>query len=176
MTEAKLRVPTVAWMMVACSLPGLAGAADADDRRRPDRAQMHSARNESGLALTISTNGFIVTQRGRTGGARLARPPSEITVGAIVRMAEKDFAVVSCHDLQMADECAILEICNVRHGFRRAVDAFLAELDGMTLDQAIKAPRGKRAGGPLEIRVPLPDPSNPRRAPAAAGRRPQPSR
>ena len=124
----------------------------------------------------LSTNGFIVTQRGRTGGARLARPPSEITVGAIVRMAEKDFAVVSCHDLQMADECAILEICNVRHGFRRAVDAFLAELDGMTLDQAIKAPRGKRAGGPLEIRVPLPDPSNPRRAAAAAGRRPQPSR
>ncbi|HEY2560792.1 MAG TPA: cytochrome C [Caldimonas sp.] len=44
--------------MLACGLPGLA-AADDDDRRRPDRAQMHSARNDSGVMVTISTNGFI---------------------------------------------------------------------------------------------------------------------
>ena len=40
---------------------GLLSAARADDndRRRPDAAQMHSARNDSGVAVTISTNGFI---------------------------------------------------------------------------------------------------------------------
>jgi len=59
MTDGKLRARTVAWVMVACGLPGLAGAGDGDDRRRPDRAHMHSARNESGVAVTISSNGFI---------------------------------------------------------------------------------------------------------------------
>ena len=44
--------------MLACCLPGLARADD-DDRRRPDQPQMHAARNDSGVAVTISTNGFI---------------------------------------------------------------------------------------------------------------------
>ena len=33
--------------------------ADDDDRRRPQQPQLHSARNQSGVAVTISTNGFI---------------------------------------------------------------------------------------------------------------------
>ncbi|HEY4958246.1 MAG TPA: hypothetical protein VII31_10570, partial [Caldimonas sp.] len=36
-----------------------AARADDDDRRRPGVAQLHTARNDSGVALTISTNGFI---------------------------------------------------------------------------------------------------------------------
>jgi len=44
--------------LVLCSLPSLARADD-DDRRRPDRPQMLSARNDSGVAATISTNGFV---------------------------------------------------------------------------------------------------------------------
>ena len=59
MTDGKLRVYGVAWLMVACGLPSLAAAAEADDRQRPDRLQMHSARNESGVAVTLSSRGFI---------------------------------------------------------------------------------------------------------------------
>ena len=58
MGNGKVRTRTVAWMMLACGLTGMARADD-DDRRRPDRPQMHSARNDSGVAVTISTNGFI---------------------------------------------------------------------------------------------------------------------
>lgn len=35
---------------------------DDDDRRRPSIPQLHSARNDSGVAATISTNGFIDTR------------------------------------------------------------------------------------------------------------------
>ena len=59
MTDGKLRVYGVAWLMVACGLPSLAAAAEADDRQRPDRLQMHSARNESGVAVTLISRGFI---------------------------------------------------------------------------------------------------------------------
>ena len=55
-------------------------------------------------------------------------------------MAEKDFAVVPCHDSHDEPECAILPACNLKRGMRRAVEAFIAELDKMTLAQTITVP------------------------------------
>jgi Rrf2 family transcriptional regulator, nitric oxide-sensitive transcriptional repressor len=88
----------------------------------------------------LSQNGFIETLRGRSGGARLARPPREISIGAVVRMAEKDFAVVACHDPENPHHCVIFEACNLKRRMARAMDAFMGELDSMTLDEAIAAP------------------------------------
>lgn len=88
----------------------------------------------------LSKNGFVEAQRGRAGGVKLARPPDEISVGDLVRMAEKDFTVVPCHDSHDAPECAILPACNLKRGMRRAVEAFIAELDKMTLAQTITVP------------------------------------
>jgi Rrf2 family nitric oxide-sensitive transcriptional repressor len=88
----------------------------------------------------LSQNGFVEAVRGRSGGVRLARPPSEISVGQLVRMAEKDFAVVPCHDEGTTTHCAILPACNLKRGMRRAIDAFLRELDAMSLAETIMAP------------------------------------
>lgn len=88
----------------------------------------------------LSQHGFIETTRGRSGGARLARQPNQISVGAMVRMAEKDFAAVECHDTGRELTCAIHPVCNLKNGIRRAVDAFLYELDKMTLADTITAP------------------------------------
>ena len=93
----------------------------------------------------LSQNGFVAAVRGRAGGLRLARPPEEISVGQLVRMAEKDFAVVPCHDQGSDSHCAILPACNLKRGMRRAVEAFLRELDGMTLAQTITAPKAAAA-------------------------------
>jgi Rrf2 family nitric oxide-sensitive transcriptional repressor len=88
----------------------------------------------------LSKSGFVEAHRGRTGGVKLARSPDEISVGELVRMAEKDFAVVPCHDSHDEPECAILPACNLKRGMRRAVEAFIAELDKMTLAQTITVP------------------------------------
>lgn len=88
----------------------------------------------------LGQNGFIVTTRGRTGGAQLARAPEQISIGDIVRMAEEDFAVVACHDNAVPHGCHIFAACNLKRGLARAVDAFMAELDAMTLHDAITAP------------------------------------
>jgi len=58
MRHPKIRRRALMWAMFACALPGLAAAGD-DDRRAPESAQMHRAANDSGVAVTISTNGFI---------------------------------------------------------------------------------------------------------------------
>ncbi len=88
----------------------------------------------------LAQHGFIETVRGRAGGARLARPPGQISIGALVRMAEKDFSAAACHDVKRHITCAILPACNLRNGLRRAMDAFLHELDRMTLAEAIVTP------------------------------------
>lgn len=89
----------------------------------------------------LARQGFIETQRGRSGGMRLARPPEQISIGAVVRMAEEDFAVVACHDPKVPHGCAVFPACRLKVRLARAVEAFLAELDGMTLDEAVTTPR-----------------------------------
>jgi Rrf2 family nitric oxide-sensitive transcriptional repressor len=99
----------------------------------------------------LSQNGFVDAVRGRSGGVRLARPPSEISVGQLVRMAEKDFAVVPCHEEGTESQCAILPACNLKRAMRRAVDAFLVELDKVSLAETIAAP--EVAATLLNIRI-----------------------
>ena len=92
------------------------------------------------IVQELGQQGFIETQRGRPGGMRLARPAAEVSIGAVVRMAEKDFAVVACHDESQPHGCAVFPACRLKRRLAKAVEAFLAELDGMTLDEAIGAP------------------------------------
>lgn len=88
----------------------------------------------------LSINGLITTSRGRAGGARLARAPNEISVGQVVRLCEPDFALVECHEDGSQHACVMWQACNLKSAFRRAVDAFLLELDKMTLSDAITRP------------------------------------
>ncbi len=117
----------------------------------------------------LSQHGFVEAIRGRTGGVRLARPPDEISVGQLVRMAEKDFAVVPCHDTSTDSHCAILPACNLRRAMRRAVDAFIHELDKMTLAETITAPTVAASllhiegSGRDGVVVPVPAPGNQRK-------------
>jgi Rrf2 family nitric oxide-sensitive transcriptional repressor len=87
----------------------------------------------------LAQSGFIETTRGRAGGARLARAPSRISVGEVVRMAEKDFAVVQCHDVAIEPDCAVFQACNLKRGMSRALDAFMQELDKITFAEAVSA-------------------------------------
>lgn len=88
----------------------------------------------------LGHSGLVETVRGRSGGMQLAKPPSAITIGEIVRLAEKDFAVVACHDPDSPDICTIQPACNLQRALRRAMEAFMRELDALTLAQAITAP------------------------------------
>jgi len=88
--------------------------------------------------------GLIDTTRGRSGGMRLARAPGAITIGEIVRWAEDDFALVECHTSGQDSSCVIFKACNLQRGFRKALDAFMRELDAMTLLDAVSSPRAAK--------------------------------
>ena len=70
--------------------------------------------------------GYLINQRGRNGGFRLARPAAEISVAEIVRHTEEGFGGVRCSD----GETAVQRLLDV---VRRAQDAFLSVLEGYTI-------------------------------------------
>ena len=92
----------------------------------------------------MSVQGLITTSRGRAGGMRLARPPGSITIGEIVRWAEPDFALVECHTTGHESSCVMFQACNLKHGFHRALEAFMGVLDGMSLLDAVSTPQAAK--------------------------------
>lgn len=106
----------------------------------------------------LGQSGLVETVRGRSGGMRLSKAPSEIKVGDIVRLAEKDFAVVACHDAHSTDICTIQPACTLKRALWRAMEAFMRELDALTLEEAITTPAEAAAllGIPAEAPVALP--------------------
>lgn len=51
----------------------------------------------------LSKMGVIESVRGKNGGIRLALPPKDINIGAIIRRTEVDFAIVECFVPQLPD-------------------------------------------------------------------------
>lgn len=76
--------------------------------------------------------GYLATQRGRSGGLRLGRPPQEIRIGDVVRATEPGFDLLECFDAKR-DHCAITSQCRLKGVLHVALKSFLAELDRHTL-------------------------------------------
>jgi Rrf2 family nitric oxide-sensitive transcriptional repressor len=74
----------------------------------------------------LGTAGYVASTRGRSGGIRLARPATEITVGAVVRSTEEGFDLVDCSTCVIAPGCGMKQVLN------EAVKAFLGVLDSYT--------------------------------------------
>ena len=100
----------------------------------------------------LALSGDVTTVRGQRGGLRLARPPSEINIGAVVRRSESDFEMVPCFGAQ--SDCMIRPACVFAHAADEALRAFLATLDRYTLADLVR-PRSElaallRVGAPAE--------------------------
>lgn len=80
----------------------------------------------------LGRHGYVKTIRGRQGGLVLARTPSDINLGAVVRKCEEDLNIVECFDAE-TNCCAITPVCGLAGVINEALDAFLAVFDGYTL-------------------------------------------
>lgn len=87
----------------------------------------------------LAQHGFIETVRGRGGGLRLARPASDITVGAVVRAVEDDFALVEC--FRTDNTCRITPVCRLRGALQDALGAYFEVLDNRTLAELVAKPK-----------------------------------
>jgi Rrf2 family transcriptional regulator, nitric oxide-sensitive transcriptional repressor len=89
------------------------------------------------VVQTLTDLGVVEAQRGRGGGMRLAKRPSEINVGWLIRRTEPHFDLVECFDPD-ANTCPIAPACGLKVALHRAGQAFLDVLDEYSLDLFLK--------------------------------------
>ncbi|HTQ35730.1 MAG TPA: Rrf2 family transcriptional regulator [Steroidobacteraceae bacterium] len=102
------------------------------------------------VAARLAECGYVETQRGRGGGMRLARPPSKIVLGAVVRDMEAELGVVECLE-QGGGRCVITPACGLKGVLAEATGRFLEVLDRYNLDdlKQQRAPVARLLGIPL---------------------------
>lgn len=102
--------------------------------RKADIAKACNA-SENHLAQVVhllGVKGYLTTQRGRTGGLKLARAASSISVGAVFRDIESDVPFVECFEGGQ-NTCPLHGVCRLTCLLQEAVSAFYARLDKVTL-------------------------------------------
>ncbi|AQQ54407.1 RrF2 family transcriptional regulator [Planococcus lenghuensis] len=91
----------------------------------------------------LGKEGFIETVRGRGGGIRLAKPPEEINIGAVVKKMEDDFHLVECFSAE-GNTCPIAPVCGLKGVLAQALKAYLDVLSGYTLADLLMNKQGLR--------------------------------
>jgi Rrf2 family nitric oxide-sensitive transcriptional repressor len=115
--------------------------------RHPDRlctiaeiAQSYGISEPHLMKIThrLAQRGWIETVRGKNGGMRLARPPHEINLGAVVRDTENDLALVECF---VADNgCTLRGRCGLTAIIDGALQQFMQHLDRYSLADIMPEP------------------------------------
>lgn len=106
------------------------------------RRQGISADYIAQLFCRLERAGLVQSVKGPAGGYRLARHPSQITVGEIVRAVEGPIALVDCVAPGGETRCPRVSYCPTRILWQRASAAVADVLDRVTLqDMCAQAAR-----------------------------------
>lgn len=92
----------------------------------------------------LQAHGFVETLRGRSGGLRLARPPAQISIGAVFRVFESGTPFAECFSPE-TNTCPLPDTCRLRTYVARAVEAFYHEMDMVTLEDLTRGNCGLAA-------------------------------
>ncbi|OBS08885.1 Rrf2 family transcriptional regulator [Acidihalobacter prosperus] len=121
--------------------------------------RLHIARSHlAKIVNRLARLGYITTLRGKGGGMRLARPPAEIGIGAVVRDTEPGTTLIDCE----SPACSILGICALVGTLAQAKSAFFEVLDDVTLADLVAngdalRRRFEGAGSTRVIKIPARD-------------------
>ena len=88
------------------------------------------------VAQELVHHGFVISERGRNGGLRLARLPEDINLRDVIEKMEPDLNLVSCLD-PVNNGCKIIGGCGVQRIMFEARDQFLSVLGKYTLADSI---------------------------------------
>ncbi len=88
----------------------------------------------------LRINGIVDSKRGIFGGYYLARKPSEIILGDIIRIIDGPLAPIRCASLtayQKCDDCRDETACRLRHLMLDVRNAMSGILDGRSLQDLV---------------------------------------
>lgn len=88
------------------------------------------------ILLEMKNNGLLHSKKGKGGGYWLRKPPSEITLGTIIRLIDGPLAPVSCVSLtayQKCEECKDENTCGIKLVMKEVRDSIANILDSTSL-------------------------------------------
>ncbi len=107
------------------------------------------------ILVELRDQGIVTSRRGPGGGHRLAREPSEVMVGDIIRVVEGQLALTPCssrRQFRVCADCVDVQSCRLRHVMLQARDAVAGVLDDCSLADMSAPPAH---AGRAEVAVPI---------------------
>ncbi len=109
-----------------------------------DRQEISEKYLEQIIAV-LNKAGFVKSIRGAQGGYRLAKDPSEYTVGQILRLTEGCLNPAPCLDENGEDLCHRYDTCETAEVWQQLADAISGVVDHVTIaDLAAKRLAGSK--------------------------------
>jgi Rrf2 family protein len=88
------------------------------------------------ILLELKRHGLLHSKKGKGGGYALSRPPSQITVGQVIRVLDGPLALIPCVSqtaYRKCDECVDEQTCGIRLAMKAVRDATAQILDNTSL-------------------------------------------
>lgn len=89
------------------------------------------------ILLDLKRAGFVESKRGKVGGYLLARSPSQIRLGAVVKFIDGPIEPIACVDKGYKG-CADINRCIFRNIWTQITDATNKIIDNVTFEDLIK--------------------------------------
>ena len=118
--------------------------------REISESQEISERYLEQILNTLRTSGLVISTRGAKGGYELAKAPSGITLGDIIRSLEGPLDVVSCtgnSECERVGECATFYVWN------EVKETIENVLDSITLEDLAERQRKLKNRGLIEYNI-----------------------
>jgi Rrf2 family protein len=96
------------------------------------------------ILLDLKRKGILQSKKGKGGGYNLAKPPSMISVGDVIRALDGPIALLPCVSqsaYRRCDECVDEMTCGIRHVMKEVRDATAGILDDTTLEDLLTRSR-----------------------------------
>ncbi|MCB6176775.1 Rrf2 family transcriptional regulator [Rhodobacter sp. Har01] len=122
-------------MQCAVNHPGVIRASDVAG------ACNASANHVAQVVSQLAAAGYLRTLRGRGGGIALGRPAEDIPVGQVLRLIEREVPFAECMDGDQ-NTCPLSAVCRLKGALCRALDAFFAELETVSLADLVRENTG----------------------------------
>jgi Rrf2 family protein len=93
------------------------------------------------ILLQLKGAGVLDSKKGKHGGYLLATPPTELTVGTLIRLLEGPLAPLPCASetqYRACEECPDVQSCGTRIIMRQVRDAIAAVLDQTSLADLLR--------------------------------------
>jgi Rrf2 family protein len=95
------------------------------------------------ILLDLKRGGFVESRRGKVGGYLLARPPSEIKVGEVIRFIDGPIEPIACLGEHYSG-CRDVYRCVFRPIWKEVDRAMAGIIDNITFAELIKRSQVKR--------------------------------